>query len=747
MCAAQRTFVSAPPAPVHQSFDLGDWHVDVGGNRLLRGDDVRPLRHKAMALLVLLARHAGQTVPRETLVLEVWDGNHYVADKAINTAVWAIRQALGDDPDSPRYVQTVAKKGYRLVAPVVMRPTPPPPSILALSPEATDSPASAAPGNSSAQPASPDGSSPALATPRISATTATALAPPRPPLAAWFGALLLLTLIAAAAAATWQLARQAGARPTALPNTTPLTQLPGLEYVGRLSPDGRWLAFGWWQGRGGGRLYVRRTDAPNDPPRDLSGELGDVEGLAWAPDSRTLAFTTTAQAGRCTLWRVTLDGETPQALAHCAALFTPTVDWSPDGRSIAFSAEADGAGGLFAVAPDGSGLRRLSTAPPLAMPDHQPAWSPDGTRLAFVRQDPADGTRDVYEIASSGAAQRITALRLYRLHGLTWAADGRDLVYSTTQQDRRVLMRWDRNARIAVPLGLEGSAPARSADGSLVYALMRSHISVAHLAPGGATPERLITSVGSDREPHDSPRAAGPVVVSRRANEPELWLAPRDGSPARALTRLGSVVGAPAWSPAGDRIVFLGNCGPAGRHGVCRLDLASGHVQPLATDAADYGRPAWHPDGRSIWVTSDRGGRWQVWKLDANSGQAEPITTAQPPGRQLEWAADGTQWFVESPDRSSLQAYRSDGAAGPALALAPDAAVLDWRLSAAGLLVLTRAGRERLERVDLSTGQRQTWADLPLGTLPERARMAVAADGGVLLEVANTATADLIQAR
>ena len=103
--------------------------------------------------------------------------------------------------------------------------------------------------------------------------------------------------------------------------------------------------------------------------------------------------------------------------------------------------------------------------------------------------------------------------------------------------------------------------------------------------------------------------------------------------------------------------------------------------------------------------------------------------------------------FVESPDRSSLQAYRSDGAAGPALALAPDAAVLDWRLSAAGLLVLTRAGRERLERVDLSTGQRQTWADLPLGTLPERARMAVAADGGVLLEVANTATADLIQAR
>jgi Tol biopolymer transport system component/DNA-binding winged helix-turn-helix (wHTH) protein len=733
--------VSAPPAPVHQAFDLGDWHVDVGGNRLLRGDDVRPLRHKAMALLVLLARHAGQTVPRETLVLEVWDGNHYVADKAINTAVWAIRQALGDDPESPRYVQTVAKKGYRLVAPVVMRQTQPPPLPMASPPgadEVTNPSSSAAPNTWQTQPASPE---------REARVPTAAPTGSRPPLAAWLGALLLLSLIAAAATATWQLARKSGPRLTTLPNATPLTQLPGLEYAGRLSPDGRWLAFAWWQGRGGGRLFVRRADVPYDPPRDLSGELGDVEGLAWAPDSRTLAFTTSAPPGGCTLWRVTLDGESPQALAHCAALFTPTVDWSPDGRSIAFSAEADGAGGLFAVAPDGSGLRRLSTAPPLAMPDHQPAWSPDGSRLAFARQDPADGTRDLYEIASGGAAQRITALRLHRLHGLAWAADGRDLVYSTTQQDRRVLMRWDRSAGIAVPLGLEGSAPARSTDGSLVYALMRSHISVGHLAPGGATPERLITSIGSDREPHDSPRAPGPVVVSRRANAPELWLAPRDGSPARALTQLGGVVGAPAWSPSGERIAFLGSCGPAGRYGVCRLDLASGHVQPLATDAADYGRPAWHPDGRSIWVSSDRGGRWQVWKLDANTGQAEPITTAQPPGRQVEWAADGTQWFVESPDRSALQAYRADGTAGPALALAPNATVMDWRLSAAGLLVLTRAGRERVERVNLSTGQRQTWADLPLGTLPERARLAVAADGGVLIELANTATADLMQAR
>lgn len=702
--------------PDNEAFDLGDWHVDVGGNQLLRNGEIRPLRHKAMALLVLLARHPGQTVARETIVQQVWDGNHYVAEKAINTAVWAIRQALGDDPEAPRYVQTVAKKGYRLIAPVawpVAAPAPVPQPIPQPVPPPT--------------PAAPRGRR----------------------LPAAIGGALLLVLVAAAAGAAWRLARQdAGPRLSTLPQTTPLTQLPGLEYVGRVSPDGRWVAFGWWQGRGDGRLHVRSVEQPDAPPLDLSGDAGDVEGLAWSPDSRALVFTASDAPGRCRLWRVALDGSARRALAPCAALFTPSVDWSPDGRSIIFSAEAEGAAGLFAVAPDGSGLRRLTTAPPLAVADHQPAWSPDGRRIAFVRQDPADGTRDIYELEPGASPRRLAPLRLHRLHGLAYAADGRDLVFSTTQQDRRMLMRWDRAAGTALPLGLEGSAPARGPDGSLVYALLRTHVSIARLAAGAATPERMISSVGSEREPHDVPAAPGPVFVSRRASAPELWLAPRDGRPQRALTRLAGVVAAPAWSPAGDRIVFLGSCGPAGRFGVCRLDAASGQVQPLLTDAADYGRPAWHPDGRSVWLSSDRGGRWQVWRLDADSGQAQPVATAQEPGRVLEWSPDGRGFVYEPRERPDLHWHPADGAAERRLASAPaGAALVDWRLGPAGLVLLLRDSRERIAYVDPASGQHKTGADLPLGSVPERARIAIAADGGLLVEVADTATADLMRAR
>lgn len=698
----------------NEAFELGDWQVDVGGNRLLRGSEVRPLRHKAMALLVLLARHAGQTVPRETLVREVWDGNPYVADKAINTAVWTIRQALGDDPESPRYVQTVAKKGYRLVAAVHWRPTVP----------AVQAPA--------AQP---------------SPAKDTKSAPAAHNAPAWLGVALLLLLVATAAMAIWRQARAPAPAAAAFGSPTPLTQLPGLEYVGRLSPDGRWLAFGWWKGSGNGRLYLRRADAPDEPPREISGEWGDVEGLSWAPDSQALAFTATDAQGRCTLWRVALAGEPRQALARCASLFTPSVDWSPDGRRIAFSGEASGAAGLFSIAPDGSDLRRMTTAAPRAMADHQPAWSPDGRRLAFVRQDPADGTRDLFELEPGGAERRITTLRQYRWHGLTWADNGRDLIYATTQQDRRVLMRWDRAAGVAVPLGLEGSAPARPAQGGLVFALLRSHVSIARWSAGATSLERVITSVGSDREPHEVSAAPGTVFVSRRVNAPELWLAPRDGQPPRALTRLAGVVSAPAWAPTGDRVAFLGSCGPAGRYGLCRLDLGTGDIRALATDAAAYGRPAWHPDGRSVWVSSERGGRWQVWRLDATSGQAQAVATALEPGRVLEWAPDGRHFVTESQDRQTLHWHRPDGHTERSLAVAPGMDLVDWRLGPAGLVLLTRGQRERLERLDPASGRRTTLADLPLGTFPERARLSLGAQGALLVEVADTATADLMQVR
>ncbi len=99
------------------TFELGGWHVAVDLNRLEREGRAVVLEPKVMDLLTCLARHAGETVSKELLLEEVWGGS-FIADGVIAKNVSALRRALGDDPHSPRYILTVPRRGYRLLATV-----------------------------------------------------------------------------------------------------------------------------------------------------------------------------------------------------------------------------------------------------------------------------------------------------------------------------------------------------------------------------------------------------------------------------------------------------------------------------------------------------------------------------------------------------------------------------------------------------------------------------------------------------
>jgi Tol biopolymer transport system component/DNA-binding winged helix-turn-helix (wHTH) protein len=706
------------PQSDHEQFRVGEWLVDGSGNRLVRGDEVRPLRNKAMALLLLLARRGGQTVSREEIVQQIWGGNVFVAPKAINNAVWTIRQALDDDPESPRYLETISKKGYRLIAPV--HPVP----------------------------AAPD-----RATAGVDAA-----APARPSLRR--SRLLRWASVGGAAIAAvllWQ--RWAAPDGSAAPapavawrDITPLTQYPGHEHVGALSPDGRMLAFGWWRGSGEGALYLRSAFDSAATVHQISGDAGEVTGVAWAPDSESLVFTAIHAREGCTLWLYVLRAGTRQALAPCVSLFTPVVAWSPDGASIVFTGSAEGAEGLFLVGRAGGAPRRLTRSERPAMADHQPAFSPDGQRVAFARADPVDGTRDLYETTLDGRVTRLSNERLYYLHGITYAPNGEDLVYSSTRQDARQLFLWERRTARAVALGLQGSAPQRAADGSLVHALSRAQISIGRVAlNGSAAPQRLIASISSDRQPHADVGSQRVVFTSRRSGHQEVWLVPIDGSNPRALTQLAGVTAAPTLSPDGKFVAFLGTCGEGKRYGLCMVDIEAGRLTALAADGFSYGDPAWHPDGGSIWVASDRDGEWKLWRFTresrATAAAAEPVATAAATARRIEATRDAIVYGV----RLSNEIRQRDLASGVERGLAAPAqpaAVVDWRLHPRGVLMLLRDTEERFELIDPSNGRREVLRRFPLGSFPERASFALVDNGAaVLVELGDTGSSDLMLAR
>ncbi|HUP29541.1 MAG TPA: winged helix-turn-helix domain-containing protein [Usitatibacter sp.] len=96
---------------------VGEWTVEPALDRLSAAGKTVKLESKAMAVLVYLAERPGEVVGRETLLAEVWKGV-FVGDDSLTQVVIKLRKALGDDPDRPKYIETITKRGYRLIAPV-----------------------------------------------------------------------------------------------------------------------------------------------------------------------------------------------------------------------------------------------------------------------------------------------------------------------------------------------------------------------------------------------------------------------------------------------------------------------------------------------------------------------------------------------------------------------------------------------------------------------------------------------------
>jgi DNA-binding winged helix-turn-helix (wHTH) protein/TolB-like protein/Flp pilus assembly protein TadD len=96
---------------------IGEWSADPESNELRRGGEALRIEPKAMDVLMLLADRVGRVVSREELFAAVWPGV-VVGDEALTQTIIKLRKALGDNSRSPSYIETIAKRGYRLIAPV-----------------------------------------------------------------------------------------------------------------------------------------------------------------------------------------------------------------------------------------------------------------------------------------------------------------------------------------------------------------------------------------------------------------------------------------------------------------------------------------------------------------------------------------------------------------------------------------------------------------------------------------------------
>ena len=679
------------------------FEVDARSGELRRNGVRLRVQDQPFHILVKLLEHAGELVTREELRSTLWPADTFVDfDNGLNMAMNRLREVLGDVADRPTFIETVPRHGYRFIAPV-------------------EKPSSQAPSERAG----------------ASKQTLERLAARARRITAGVTLLVLLSGIG-----IWRFTRNRAEAPLPPIEVVPLVGLPGFEGSPAFSPDGNQVAFAL-HGKENSGIYT--TVVGGEKSLRLTSNSGDC-CPRWSPDGRQVAFSRPTDEGVAIYVMPAFGGTEHRLYSGPVSIFPRSLDWSPDGKVLAFSeSHADKTHtwiGLLSLAD--STTRRL-TSPPTQDLDFGPAFSPDGSTVAFVRAIVAGVIEDVYVVpAAGGAPKRLTFDNCF-IQGITWTPDGRDIVFSSLRGGSTTLWRISASGGTPRPVpgvGVDAVLPSISSKGNqLVYQQVVSNDNIwrvdlrdeKHRQDPAAV---VISEKGGKGRPHFSPDGKRIAFESDRLGYPEIWACDSDGSNCGQLTSLHGTAGAARWSPDGHYIAF--EFRPKEHSEVYLLEVGGGRPRLLATlPGADNGGPNWSRDGKWIYFYSDRGGGpFQLWKIQLNGGP--PVQVTKNGGVFAAESADGRFLYYSKSDVPGIWKMPLQGG--------EETRVLDqpagddwynWALGQNGIYFIRRVNAQPHATVQFF--EFATHKIIPIWTLekPDGPGLAVSADGRSILYVQN----------
>jgi Tol biopolymer transport system component/DNA-binding winged helix-turn-helix (wHTH) protein len=521
---------------------FGVYEVDPHAGELRRNGVKIKLQEQPFQVLAMLLERPGEVISREELQRRLWPADTFVDfDHSLNAAIKRLRDALRDSADNPRFVETLARRGYRFVAPV----------------------AGAVPGGGKAE---------------------VMAGPGRGYIARWVAGTLLV--VGVCMAVGWLVVRGTPATPALRERRLTANSADLPVYNAAISPNGKFLAYSDPRG-----VFLRALDTEESHPLSIP-EGFRVHGLSWLPDgAHLLVAAVNGPMERPSLWNVSIWGGPPKKIAERSE----SGSVSPDGKTIAllrsnWFSRTD----LYLTNAEGNQERKVAEISGYVFAP--PAWSPDGSRLAYPKAIFWPGYSDEkvelesYEL-KSGRTE--TILSDYRLQdAVAWTHDGR-LLFSLSEEP---------------PNQVESN----------IWAL---HIDARTGKPVGR-PERVTS--GPDAKPLESVSTDGRRMAFVRTNiVPTVYITevnPRTKTiaPLRRLT-MDELQNRPyEWTPDGKTVLYVSNR-DGGSH-IFRQDIDS--ATPELVVGAPYSAIILrlNPEGTEIFFTSE------LSKAESKESDGQPET-------------------------------------------------------------------------------------------------------------------------
>jgi len=559
---------------------FGLFELDLQARELRKSGIRIKLQDQPFQILASLLERPGEIVTREELQKRLWPADTFVDfDLSLNSAVKKLRQALNDDSDNPRFIETLYRRGYRFIGPVNGNSKT---NGLALS----ESP----PLQTEVSPPSPAS---VAAVPRRSAARGKSL----------LLAASVLVLFAVAMAF-----RFVPAKPIRVLGYTQITHDGRLK--GGIVTDGQRLYFFELQedhfvaaqvSAGGGDTVVVPT-----PFRNVG--IGDI-----APDGSALLLANTKTAELVpALWSLPLPAGAPRRLTDQSP---NAATYSPDGSQIVYARGS----AIYLAKSDGTDAHRIATADGrvTGMPISQRGivtgirFSPDGQRLRFAVSEPGTASQFLWEMRRDGSGLHQLLPGWNQSTSLccgNWTRDGKYYIFQSSSLGKNNLWvlpekaHWFSSNPEPVQLTngpLQFGFPVPGKDGKKIYMVgSQPRAELLRFDPKSGWVSYLGGASAIDLA--FSPDGQWVAYVSMP--DFTLWRSRLDGSAPMQLSSSSLYAELPRWSPDGKQIVFMGRNENTNFRAFV-VSANGGDLGELIPGAPVGFDPGWTPDGKSIVLT------------------------------------------------------------------------------------------------------------------------------------------------